>query len=92
MSHTIKAVTVSRNCYERKKWSVKLLSVETRKSGVKWWKVRAHAATNEDYNLMIAKGGMIASQQGIPLIVNIRNGVNLSEGDKITLSKYGVAV
>ncbi len=92
MPGTIKAVTVSVNYIERKKWSVKLLSVETRKDATLYWKVRATVATSEDKDLMLLKASDVAIHHGIPFIVNRRNGDNLNDEDTQTLNKYGVAV
>lgn len=92
MKQTIQAVTVSKNYLERKRWCVKLLSIETRKSGEKWWKVRATVATSENHDLMVSKAGLIAAQQGIPYIPDVYNGYNLTIGCKEELSKYGVTV
>ncbi len=92
MQPTIKAVTVSVNYIERKKWSVKLLSVETGKDATLYWKVRATVDTSEDKKLMLKKAKGIAVKQGIAFIYDIRNGMICTETDKVILNNYGVAV
>ncbi len=92
MQATIKAVTVSVNYIERKKWSVKLLSVETRKNGTLYWRVRATVATSDPTELLYRKAVLVAAKHRVPFIYNIRHGMNITEEEKDLLEKYDVVV
>ena len=92
MKKKICAVTVSQNYLERKKYSIKYLTIGKRKCGNAFWFVR-HVGTTSIFREGLEQSTIrYGFKNNIPYIVDVRHGDNVSKEHRIILKKYGVTV
>ena len=92
MTKKICAVTVSNNCIERNKYSIKYLIVGIRKTGEPFWFVRHVGETGFNIAVLEGKAIQYAITHFTPFIPNVKHGQNIKEWDIERLKNYGVAV
>lgn len=87
----IQAVTVSKNYLDDRKWSIKYLTIGTRKNGSHFWHVRITGETGFDKTILQGKAFRGAYENSIPYIDNIRDGEGITLAQELKLKKHGVA-
>ncbi len=86
------AITVSQNYLERKKYSIKLLSVGKRITRTPFWFVQHTGETDTDRDMLEDKALWYSTANLVPYIVDVRHGDNVTKNHKEILKKYGVSV
>jgi len=92
MKKVICAITVSMNYIDRKKYSIKYLSIGKRKSGGAFWYVRHVGKTGVDRVILEADAIDESYKYNVPYIDEIRHGETVSHKDMKILKQHGVAV
>jgi len=92
MKKSICAVTVSQNYLERKKYSIKYLTIGNRKCGNAFWFCRHIGKTGIARDDLEREAIHIAYKNRIPYFADVRHGDNVSQAHRVKMKKYGVAV
>ena len=86
------AITVTRFYLDKKKWCVKWIRIEHRKSGQPYWFVSDITEVKSDKDRAIAIANYYAKRVHVPFIEDINKGMNLTKHHIAVLAGYGIFV